>query len=150
MYRVSALILLALGAAAPSAPAQTAAAARVRQTSDSVAAHNVRLTDSSGVTTGLVAFYRLSGEAFFRGSLGAADIEVPYARLKEIVVSPAPRPGLDMRAMLHLKSGRKFGATFGTREGRVLFTGMASFPRRACGRGRVRPGRRARSRAASP
>lgn len=129
MYRVCALLLLALGAAAPSAPAQTVAVSRLRDTPASVTAHNVRVTDKSGVATDLVAFYRLSGEAFFRGSLGAADIEVPYARLKQIVISPAVRPGLDMRAMLHLRSGRKVSAMFGSREGRVMFTGLASFGR---------------------
>ena len=54
---------------------------------------NVDVVDSRGAKTSLVAFHRISGENVFRGFLGAADIEVPYARVSELRIKTPAVPG---------------------------------------------------------
>ena len=90
---------------------------------------NVSVVDAKGVTSELVAFHRLSGEDFFRGYLGAAEIEVDYERMREIRVKTPAQPGGRMRATLVLRTGKEVNATFDEREGEQLFSGFAHFGR---------------------
>lgn len=90
---------------------------------------NVEMVDREGVATRLVGFYRLSGEDYFRGFLGSGDIQVPYARVVEIRVLAAARPGGRMRAQITLRSGHVVDATFDEREGEQLLAGYAPFGR---------------------
>jgi hypothetical protein len=91
--------------------------------------YNVEIKDAAGVTTKLVAFYRLSSEDVFQGNRGAAQIEVPYERLREIRIQSPAHPGGQMQATLILRSGKEVRATFDEREGDVLFAGFTEFGR---------------------
>ncbi|MCZ6787423.1 MAG: hypothetical protein O7E54_09710 [Planctomycetota bacterium] len=91
--------------------------------------YNVEIKDAAGVTTKVVAFYRLSSDDRFQGNHGAAQIEVPYERLREIRIRPPTHPGGQMRATLMLRSGKPVEATFDEREGEVLFAGFTEFGR---------------------
>ncbi len=90
---------------------------------------NVDLTDKRGVTTKLVSFHRVSGENRFVGFLGAAEIEVPYEKIREANIATSDEPGGRMRAHFRLKSGKLVNATFDEREGEQLFAGYAEFGR---------------------
>jgi len=90
---------------------------------------NVDIVDSRGLKSRLVAFHRISGENLFQGYLGAANIEVPYARVAELAINTPSVPGGRMRADFTLLSGKKVRATFDEREGEQLFAGYASFGR---------------------
>jgi hypothetical protein len=90
---------------------------------------NVDLTDKRGVSSRIVAFHRISGENRFVGFLGAAEIEVPYEKIKEANIATADEPGGRMRAHFRLSSGKIVKATFDEREGEQLFAGYAEFGR---------------------
>ncbi|MHC4550533.1 MAG: hypothetical protein ACYTEZ_17335 [Planctomycetota bacterium] len=90
---------------------------------------NVEIVDHDGVATRLVGFHRLSGEDDFQGYLGSGEIEVPYARLRELKVLGPSHPGGRMRAHLTLRSGKEIAATFDEREGDQLLSGFATFGR---------------------
>jgi hypothetical protein len=88
---------------------------------------NVAVVDRKGVETELAGFYRISGEDYFQGYLGAAEVRIPYARVRACKVSPPEQPGERMRAEFTLRSGKTVAATFDEREGEQLFTGFAAF-----------------------
>ncbi|MHC4940975.1 MAG: hypothetical protein ACYTHK_18725 [Planctomycetota bacterium] len=90
---------------------------------------NANLTDKYGVTTKLVAFHRVSGENRFVGYLGAADIEVPYEKIKALKIGASDEPGGRMRADITLHSDKVVEATFDEREGEQLFAGWTRFGR---------------------
>jgi hypothetical protein len=90
---------------------------------------NVDLTDAKGVSSRLIAFHRISGQNRFVGYLGAAEIEVPYVKIKEAKISTSSEPGGRMRAHFRLDSGKLVDATFDEREGEQLFAGYAEFGR---------------------
>ena len=90
---------------------------------------NVDIVDKYGVKTKLVAFHRVSGENRFVGYLGAADIEVPYEKVKRVRIASAEDPGGRMRADFELHSGKEVAAGFDEREGEQLFAGYAEFGR---------------------
>ena len=90
---------------------------------------NVDVIDARGVKTSLVAFHRISGQNKFVGFLGAAQIEVPYSRVREITVAAPNAPGGRMRAHFMLHSGKLIKATFDEREGEQLFAGYSVFGR---------------------
>lgn len=90
---------------------------------------NVELIDRDGIATRLAGFYRLSGEDFFRGFLGSAEIQVPYERAVEVQVVAPTHPGGRMRALITLRSGNVVDATFDEREGEQLLGGYAPFGR---------------------
>jgi hypothetical protein len=85
------------------------------------------VVDRKGVETELAGFYRISGEDYFQGYLGAAEVRIPYARVRACKVSPPEQPGERMRAEFTLRSGKTVAATFDEREGEQLFTGFAAF-----------------------
>jgi len=90
---------------------------------------NVDVIDARGARTRLVAFHRISGENVFRGFLGAANIDVPYAGVSELKIATPSVPGGRMRALFTLNSGKRVNATFDEREGEQLFAGYANFGR---------------------
>jgi len=90
---------------------------------------NVEIVDREAVTTRLSGFHRVSGESRFQGYLGSGEIEVPYARVREVRVLSPERPGGRMRAHLTLRSGDLVTATFDEREGEQLFSGFSEFGR---------------------
>jgi|GEM_PF-6169040 len=90
---------------------------------------NAEIVDREGVATSLVGLHQLSGEGLFRGFLGDATIEVPYARVREFDVHAPERPGGRMRANLLLTTGKRIEATFGEREGDGILQGFAWFGR---------------------
>jgi len=90
---------------------------------------NVDVIDARGLRTSMVAFHRISGENKFVGFLGAADIEVPYSRVREIKIAPPSVPGGRMSAHFTLRSGKLIKATFEEREGEQLFAGYSTFGR---------------------
>ena len=90
---------------------------------------NVELIDAQGVRHALKGFRMLHGDFRFRGYLGSAEIEVSYDRIRGIDVSVPAQPGGRMRAALLLRSGRRVQATFGEREGEILFAGFTELGR---------------------
>ena len=90
---------------------------------------NVEIVDKHGSKARLVAFHRVSGENRFVGYLGAAEIEVPYGKMKEVRVAASEEPGGRMQALIELHSGKPVEATFDEREGEQLFAGYATFGR---------------------
>lgn len=88
---------------------------------------NVVVVDRKGVETKLAGFYRISGEDYFQGYLGAAEVRIPYARIRACKVSAPEQPGERMRAEFTLRSGKTVDATFDEREGEQIFAGFAAF-----------------------
>jgi hypothetical protein len=90
---------------------------------------NVEMLDREGVRARLAGFHRLSGEDFFQGFVGAADVRIPYERAVEIRVLGPEHAAARMRAQFVLRSGNVVEATFDEREGEQLFAGFAPFGR---------------------
>ncbi len=91
--------------------------------------YNVEIVDAEGLRTRVVGFHRSTGENMFRGFVGAADVEVPYGRVRAVRVQAPKRPGGRPRALLMLRSGREITATFDQREAEQLFQGFTTFGR---------------------
>lgn len=106
-----------------------ATAAAAQEAVPQLPLRNVEIVDKEGATCHLAGFYRLSGEDKFRGYLGSGNIEVPYAKVREIRVQAPEHPAGRPRAQLILRSGATVDATFDQREAEQLFTGYASFGR---------------------
>jgi len=115
--RAFGILALLLGSVAADDPAQT------------FPLMNVQIRDREGVTTHLAGFHRISGVNRFEGYLGSAEIEVPYARVREIRIRAPETPGGRPRASLTLRTGDVIHAGFDEREGEQLFTGYADFGR---------------------
>ncbi len=115
------MVAIVFGAAAPAwaAPPQEPSAPLL----------NVDIVDRTGRSFSLAGFHRVSADHQFRGYLGAAHINVPYARLRGLRVRSPERPGARMRAALTLRSGKVIDATFDEREAGQLHVGFAWFGR---------------------
>ena len=120
---VSACFLMLTAAGVRAAPSEPEEGPRT------VPLRNVTVVDRTGAQFELTGFYHVSGEDRFVGFLGASEIEVPYARVRELRVQAPLHPGGRPRAALTLRSGEVVKATFDQREAEQLFTGYAAYGR---------------------
>lgn len=88
---------------------------------------DVVLIDARGFVTRLTGFRRVSGDDNFRGYRGAARILVPFDRVREFEVRPAPGGAARTRVRIHPVEGEPIEAEYDEQEGGGLYAGFANF-----------------------